>query len=379
MSTYRELLEAARVRVEEIDVATVAGLVDESEVVLLDVREPDETAQGVLPGALTIPRGLLETTVESAIGDRRSRIVVYCATGVRSVFAANTLADLGYSNALSMSGGFDGWKSEGRAFQVPDRLSGSQMARYRRHTLLPEVGEDGQRRLLDSSVLLVGAGGLGSPAGLYLAAAGVGRIGVVDLDVVDESNLQRQVMHNTSRLGQRKVDSARLTLTQLNPDVEVVAIPEWLDGTNALEIVEGWDVIVDGADNFATRYLLNDVSVKLGIPVVHGSIFRFEGQVSVFDPKDGPTYRDLLPEPPPPEFAPNCAEAGVLGVLPGIIGSLQALEAIKVLLGLGDVLRGRLLAFDALDLSFREFRIPTDPRNEVTWANREHIELGDYT
>jgi molybdopterin/thiamine biosynthesis adenylyltransferase len=276
-----------------------------------------------------------------------------------------------------MDGGFNRWKDEGRPWLVPTMLSAEQRTRYSRHLLLPEVGEDGQRRLLESRVLLLGAGGLGSPAALYLAAAGVGTIGIVDMDEVDASNLQRQILHNEDRVGERKVDSARKTLNALNPDVGVVTFDAHLGAGNVLDILDGFDVVIDGADNFPSRYLLNDASVKLGIPVVHGSIFRFEGQVTVFDPRRGPTYRDLLPEPPPPELAPSCAEAGVVGVLPGIIGSIQALEAIKLILGLGDSLCGRLLMFDALEASFREFRLEVDPDNPVTWDNRDRIELAE--
>ncbi|MDH3707510.1 MAG: molybdopterin-synthase adenylyltransferase MoeB, partial [Acidimicrobiia bacterium] len=297
------------------------------------------------------------------------------AGGVRSAFAAKTLAELGYTDVVSMEGGFNRWKDEGRDWRQPQTLGTDQRNRYQRHLLLPEVGEEGQLKLLDAKVLMLGAGGLGSPAALYLAAAGVGTIGIVDMDVVDESNLQRQILHNLDRVGDRKVDSAKKTLTLLNPDVNVVTYDVRLGADNIMDIVAGYDIVVDGADNFPSRYLLNDASVKLGIPVVHGSIFRFEGQVTVFDPRQGPTYRDMLPEAPPAEFAPSCAEAGVLGVLPGIVGSIQALEAIKLILGLGEPLRGRLVAFDALDMSFNEYRLRVDPQNEVTWENRERIEI----
>jgi molybdopterin/thiamine biosynthesis adenylyltransferase len=274
-----------------------------------------------------------------------------------------------------MAGGFGKWKDEGRAWKAPASLSPEQMNRYKRHLLLPEVGVEGQARLLGSKVLLLGAGGLGSPAALYLAAAGVGTLGIVDMDEVDASNLQRQILHNIDRIGDRKVDSAKKTLTLLNPDVDVVTYDTRLDADNILDIISGYDVIVDGADNFPSRYLLNDASVKLGIPVVHGSIFRFEGMVSVFHPIEGPTYRDMVPEPPPAELAPSCAEAGVLGVLPGIIGSIQALETIKILLGLGDALIGRILAVDTTEMTFRTFKLQADPSNPVTWANRDKIEI----
>ena len=296
---------------------------------------------------------------------------------MRSAFAARTLQELGYEQVVSMDGGFGRWKDEGRAWKTPVTLTPDQKHRYQRHILLPEVGTEGQAKLLDSKVLLLGAGGLGSPAALYLAAAGVGTLGIVDMDEVDASNLQRQILHNLDRIGDRKVDSAKKTLVALNPDVDVVTYDTRLSADNILDIIEGYDVIVDGADNFPSRYLLNDASVKLGIPVIHGSIFRFEGMVSVFHPLEGPTYRDMVPEPPPAELAPSCAEAGVLGVLPGIVGSIQALEAIKVLLGLGEPLIGRILSIDTTDMTFRTFKLRPDPANVVTYENRERIQVRD--
>ncbi len=298
-----------------------------------------------------------------------------CAGGARSAFAAQTLQMLDYVNVVSMEGGFNRWKDESRPWEIPKVLENSMRNRYQRHLLLPEIGETGQMKLLDSKVLCLGAGGLGSPAALYLTAAGVGTLGIVDMDVVDESNLQRQILHNQSRIGEPKVDSAKKTLTDLNRDVNVVTYDLRIDASNIESIISEYDVVVDGTDNFPVRYMLNDASVKLGIPVIHGSIFRFEGQVTVFDPKRGPTYRDMVPEPPPPELAPSCAEAGVLGVLPGIIGSLQALEAIKMLLDLGDPLIGRLLTFDATEMSFREFKLRKDPNLEITWENRDRIQI----
>jgi molybdopterin/thiamine biosynthesis adenylyltransferase/rhodanese-related sulfurtransferase len=346
-------------------------------VLVLDVREPDEYDQGALPGALHIPRGHLEAQIEGKATDRDQEIVVYCAGGVRSAFAAKTLQELGYTNVLSMAGGFGKWKDEGRAWRQPVTLTADQRNRYQRHLLLPEVGVEGQAKLLESKVLMLGAGGLGSPAALYLAAAGVGTIGIVDMDEVDESNLQRQILHNLDRVGLRKVESARQTITKLNPDVKVVTYDTRLDASNIMDIMSGYDIVVDGADNFPSRYLLNDASVKLGIPVVHGSIFRFEGMVSVFHPKEGPTYRDMVPEPPPAELAPSCAEAGVLGVLPGIVGSIQALETLKILLGLGDPLIGRILSVDTTEMSFRVFKLRPDPQNKVTWENRDLIQVRD--
>ena len=376
MASFRELLKATKAEIREVDTEAGQRLIDQG-ALLLDVREPDEHDQGAVPGAIHLVRGQLESNVESRIPDKATPIVVMCAGGARSAFAARTLAELGYTDVVSMDGGFNRWKDEGRPWAVPASLTADQRNRYQRHLLLPEVGEAGQLELLEARVLCLGAGGLGSPAALYLAAAGIGTLGIVDMDVVDESNLQRQILHNVDRIGDRKVDSARQALTALNPDVQVVTHDVRLSADNIVDIIAGYDVIVDGADNFPVRYLLNDASVKLGIPVVHGSIFRFEGQVTVFDPKSGPTYRDLLPEPPPPELAPSCAEAGVLGVLPGIIGSIQALEAIKLVLGHGDTLVGRLLAFDASELSFREYKLRPDPANPVTFANRDRIRIVD--
>ena len=376
MASFRELLQQAKAQIREVDTAAGEQLLADGWT-LLDVREPDEYEQGAITGSVHIPRGQLESSIENRVSDRSTPLVAMCAGGVRSAFAAVTLEQMGYTDVVSMDGGFNKWKDEGRDWQRPRTLSPDQRNRYQRHLLVPEVGEEGQIKLLDAKVLLLGAGGLGSPAALYLAAAGVGTIGIIDMDVVDESNLQRQILHNVDRVGDRKVDSAKKTLTALNPDVNVVTYDTRLGADNIMEILDGYDVVVDGADNFPSRYLLNDASVKLGIPVVHGSIFRFEGQVTVFDPRNGPTYRDMLPEPPPPEMAPSCAEAGVLGVLPGIVGSVQALEAIKLILGVGDSLRGRLVAFDALEMSFREFRLRPDPSNEVTYDNRDRIEIGE--
>ncbi|MEC9316536.1 MAG: molybdopterin-synthase adenylyltransferase MoeB [Actinomycetota bacterium] len=377
MTSFRELLAATRKQIREVDTAEAALLLQNGGTVL-DVREPEEFEQGALVGATHIPRGHLESQIETRIPDRDTQIVAYCAAGTRSAFVAKTLNELGYTKVVSMDGGFTKWKSEGRPWETPQALDPQQRNRYHRHLLLPEIGEEGQQQLLKAKVLLLGAGGLGSPAAMYLAAAGVGTLGIIDMDVVDESNLQRQVIHNTGRVGQRKVDSARQTITSLNPDIDVVTFDTRLGADNVLELIAGWDVVIDGADNFPSRYLLNDASVKLGIPVVHGSIFRFEGQVTVFDPSQGPTYRDYVPVPPPPELAPSCAEAGVLGVLPGVIGSLQALETIKLILDLGDSLRGRILAFDALEMTFREYKLRIDPENQVTYANRDRIEITEF-
>ena len=373
MASFRDLLSQAKSQITEVTPEDAEKRIAAGNVLVLDVREPDEYDQGALPNVLHIPRGHLEAQIEGKATDRDQEIVVYCAGGVRSAFAAKTLQELGYTNVLSMIGGFGRWKDEGRAWRQPVTLTPDQRNRYQRHLLLPEVGVEGQAKLLGAKVLMLGAGGLGSPAALYLAAAGIGTIGIVDMDEVDASNLQRQILHNIDRIGDRKVDSAKKTISLLNPDVNVVTYDTRLDASNIIDIISGYDVIVDGADNFPSRYLLNDASVKLGIPVVHGSIFRFEGMVSVFHPLEGPTYRDMVPEPPPAELAPSCAEAGVLGVLPGIIGSIQALEVIKLILGLGDSLAGRILAVDTTEMSFRTFKLQRDPSNPVTYANRDRI------
>jgi molybdopterin/thiamine biosynthesis adenylyltransferase/rhodanese-related sulfurtransferase len=377
MPSFRDLLADAKRQITEVETVDVEARLAKESLNVLDVREPDEFEQGALAGAIHIPRGHLEAQIETRIVDKSSPVVVYCAGGVRSAFATKTLQDLGYTNVVSMAGGFGKWKDEGRAWVTPVQLSAEQKNRYQRHLLLPEVGVGGQAKLLSSKVLLLGAGGLGSPAALYLAAAGVGTLGIVDMDEVDASNLQRQILHNIDRVGDRKVDSAKKTLTMLNPDVNVVTYDTRLAASNIIDIISGYDVIIDGADNFPSRYLLNDASVKLGIPVVHGSIFRFEGMVSVFHPLRGPTYRDMVPEPPPAELAPSCAEAGVLGVLPGIVGSIQALEAIKLLLDLGDSLIGRILSIDTTEMTFRTFKLQRDPNNVVTYDNRERIQVRD--
>ena len=343
MATFRDLLSQTKSRIREVDTATAEQAAAEPRAVVLDVREPDEYEQGALPGAVHIPRGHLESQIENRVADHDTPLVVYCAGGTRSAFAADTLSQLGYTNVVSMVGGFNKWKNEDRAWAAPRTLSPDQRNRYQRHLLLPEVGEEGQQKLLDAKVLLLGAGGLGSPAALYLAAAGVGTIGIIDMDVVDDSNLQRQILHNLDRIGDRKVDSAKKTLTLLNPDVDVVTYDTRL-----------------GADN------------------VLGSIFRFEGQATVFHPYVGPCYRCMIPEPPPAELAPSCAEAGVLGVLPGIIGSIQAMEAIKLILGLGDSLAGRILSYDSLEQSFRTFKVRRDPQCPACGDDAGEIVIAEY-
>jgi molybdopterin/thiamine biosynthesis adenylyltransferase/rhodanese-related sulfurtransferase len=379
MAGYRELLQQIREEIEEIGSARAHELVEEGEAAVVDVRERDEWEEGHLPRAVHIPRGNLESRIEGAVPDKSRPVLLYCASGNRSAFAAKTLEELGYENVVSLTGGFTHWKRNGFPFELPRALDEAKRRRYSRHLLIPEVGEEGQLKLLDSRVLLIGAGGLGSPASLYLAAAGVGTLGIVDDDAVDETNLQRQIVHSTERLGESKAESAKRTIEALNPDVDVKVFRERLTSENVDRILgEGWDVIVDGADNFPTRYLLNDASVWHGIPVVHGSIYRFEGQTTVFQPHEGPCYRCLFPQPPPPELAPSCAEGGVLGVLPGVIGSLQANEALKLSLGIGEPLVGRLLMFDALAGSFTEISLRRDPDCPVCGENPTITDYIDY-
>jgi molybdopterin/thiamine biosynthesis adenylyltransferase/rhodanese-related sulfurtransferase len=380
MPSYRELLQQVRAEIEEVDAPRARDLLDSIDPPLLvDVREQDEWNEGHLPGAVHVPRGNLESRIERAAPDRSRSIVLYCQSGNRSVFAAKTLEELGYENVVSLAGGFTDWKRNGFPTLLPRVLDPEKRSRYSRHLLIPEVGEEGQLKLLESRVLLVGAGGLGSPASLYLAAAGVGRLGIVDDDRVDASNLQRQIAHSTESLGEWKADSAKRTLEALNPDVDVVTYKERLTSENVDRILaDGWDVIIDGADNFPTRYLVNDASVFHDIPVVHGSIYRFEGQVTVFKPHEGPCYRCLFPQPPPPELAPSCAEGGVLGVLPGIIGSLQANEALKLALDIGESLSGRLLLFDALSTDFSEVTLRRDPNCPVCGEDPTITEYIDY-
>ena len=361
--TYSDLLQEVKASIRQVSLEDLHARQKAGEpITLVDVREKDEWRQGYIPGAVHIPRGFLEMQAESKLPDKSERIVTYCAAGVRSAFAAKVLLDLGYTNVESANPGFVQWKDRGFPVEQPVKLTETQLERYSRHILLPEVGEKGQKRLLESKVLLLGAGGLGSPAALYLAAAGVGTIGVIDGDVVDRSNLQRQILHGEQSVGLPKVESAAARMRDLNPDVRVLAWQERLTSENVDRIfdAEKWDVIVDGLDNFPTRYLVNDASVWKDIPVVHGSIFRFDGQVTVFWPKKGPCYRCLYPEPPPPHLAPSCAEAGVLGVLPGMIGTLQATEAVKIILGQGDPLVGRLLTYDSLKMQFRSLKLRRD-------------------
>jgi molybdopterin/thiamine biosynthesis adenylyltransferase/rhodanese-related sulfurtransferase len=377
MPSYRDLLQQVRSEIEEVDAAGARELLDSALVV--DVRELDEWTEGRIPGAIHIPRGFLESRIEQAAPDKSQPILLYCAAGNRSAFAAKSLEELGYEHVVSLSAGYTDWKRNGFPTELPRSLDAAKRQRYSRHLLIPEVGEEGQLKLLDARVLLIGAGGLGSPASLYLAAAGVGRLGIVDNDRVDATNLQRQIAHSTHTLGDWKVDSAKATIGALNPDVDVKTYRERLTSENVDRILaDGWDVIVDGADNFPTRYLVNDAAVWHDLPVVHGSIYRFEGQVTVFTPHVGPCYRCLFPTPPPPELAPSCAEGGVLGVLPGIIGSLQASEALKLALGIGETLAGRLLLFDALAAEFSEVTLRRDPDCPVCGEHPTITEYIDY-
>ncbi len=360
--SYSELISEVRKKIRIVSLEEVRKRQEErAPMVLLDVREKEEARAGFIPGAVLVPRGFLEIQIEQKLPDKSAPIVVYCAGGTRSALAAKTLMEMGYTAVESANPGFVRWKDLGFPVEVPPALTDAQRDRYSRHLLLPEVGEVGQAKLLASKVLLLGAGGLGSPAALYLAAAGVGTLGLVDGDVVDASNLQRQILHATSRVGTPKVDSAEKTLTDLNPDVKIVKYQERVTSDNVDRIFADYDVVVDGCDNFPTRYLVNDASVFLKKPVVHGSIFRFEGQVTVFDPaRGGPCYRCLYPEPPPPHLAPSCQEAGVLGILPGVVGVIQATEAIKLLLGKGTSLVGRLLTYDSLRMRFGELKLRRD-------------------
>jgi molybdopterin/thiamine biosynthesis adenylyltransferase/rhodanese-related sulfurtransferase len=382
----REIMRRARQQVPEWSPTQVNEAMaqqreagpDNQEVVLVDVREKLEWNEGYIPGAIHVPRGYLELQIEEAVPDKSKTVVLYCAGGVRSLMAGSTLKQMGYQNAISMSGGFGQWKANGYKFVQPRLMSEAQTKRYSRHMLVPEVGEAGQFKLLDSRVLLIGAGGLGSPAAYYLAAAGVGTIGIIDADVVEESNLQRQIIHNTQRIGQYKAESARETIEALNPDVKVITYIERLDESNVARIIADYDVILDGTDNFPTRYLLNDAAIIANKPVVHGSVFRFEGQLTVFKPYEGPCYRCLYPEPPPIALAPSCAEAGVLGVLPGIIGLLQATETIKLLLNIGEPLVGRLMTYDALAGEFNELRLYRDPECPACGEHAHPEDLPTY-
>lgn len=384
MATYQDLLQQTKQQIKNIDLNEANQLRREG-AILIDIREADEVEQGMIDGAVHIPRGFLESRIEQIATDKSAPLVVYCAGGARSVFGARALEDLGYTDVASMDGGFNAWKTATLPWSKPATFTPDQRRRYSRHFLLPEVGEAGQHKLLNTKVLLIGAGGLGSPSALYLAAAGIGTLGIIDDDIVDDSNLQRQIAHSTERIGMPKVESARAAIEALNPDVRVVTYQTRLDKENILDIFGGYDIILDGTDNFSTRYLINDACVLLGKPNVHGSIFRFEGQSTVFDPPNGPCYRCIFPDPPPPDLAPNCAEGGVLGVLPGIIGLIQSTEVLKIALGIGSTLSGRLLMYDALEEEFRELILDRDPNcpmcgdhGPMNLADIEYTEVGCF-
>ena len=377
--TFKQIADEARKAVPEVSVEDVAKMLKiERQPVLVDVREKEEYREGHLPGALSVPRGFLEMQIEEKVADKNAKIVAYCQSGTRSLLAGKLLQDMGYADVVSMTGGYGAWKSSGKQWEQDFQFSQEQLNRYSRHFLLSEVGEAGQARLLQAKVLCLGAGGLGSPVAFYLAAAGVGTIGLVDNDVVDLSNLQRQILHTNDRIGMPKTESAKLTLTALNPDVNVVEHRVRLDSSNVLEIFKDYDIIVDGCDNFPTRYLVNDACVMLDKPNVHGSIFQFEGQATVFKPKVGPCYRCLFPEPPPPGMAPSCQEAGVLGVLPGLVGCIQALETIKLILGAGDPLIGKLAHIDTLGMNIRVLKLRRDPKCPMCGDAPTITELIDY-
>jgi sulfur-carrier protein adenylyltransferase/sulfurtransferase len=378
--SFQDIMAEARKEVREVTPQQVNDLLTNNgkSHVLLDVRESDEWRQGHLEGALPLPRGFLEIKVETAIPDKNAPIIAYCAGGVRSLLAAKAMKEMGYQNVSSMSGGYTAWKNGGFKWVQDFQYTPEQLIRYSRHFLLPEVGEEGQAKLLQAKALLVGAGGLGSPAAYYLAAAGVGTLGIIDNDVVDISNLQRQILHTNDRVGTPKVESAKQTLEALNPDVKVIPYQAKLTSENIMDIIKNYDLVVDGCDNFPTRYLVNDACVLAGKPNVHGSIFQFEGQATVFYPGKGPCYRCLYPEPPPAEMAPSCAEAGVLGVLPGLIGVIEALEAIKIILGKGDTLVGRLVHFNTLTMEINTLKLRRDPSCPVCGDNPTIHQLIDY-
>ncbi|WP_394837380.1 molybdopterin-synthase adenylyltransferase MoeB [Pendulispora rubella] len=387
-TTYTDLLADVKKTTKEVSLDELKKRLAAGEkITLLDVREKEEYRAGYIPGAISIPRGFLEMQVESKLPEKGAKIVAYCAGGTRSALAAATLQQLGYTNVETAMPGFVRWKDVGYPVETPPQLTDAQRDRYSRHILLPEVGEVGQARLLKSKVLLLGAGGLGSPAALYLAAAGVGTLGIVDADTVDASNLQRQILHSTSRVGMTKVESAAKAIAEINPDVKVIGHEERLTSENVERLFGDYELVVDGTDNFPTRYLVNDASVWMGKPIVHGSIFRFDGQATTFLPpkaaekfgrQSGPCYRCLYPEPPPPHLAPSCQEAGVLGILCGIVGTLQATEAIKLLLGKGDLLAGRLITYDSLKMQFRELKLRKDPNCPVCGPNPTIKEYIDY-
>ena len=379
MASFQDHLQEIKGLIQEISVDELnQRLETNADLTVLDIREPSEHANGVIEGSKLVPRGFLELKIESLCPDRNAAIAVCCAGGVRSALGAHSLQQLGYTKVTSVAGGIGAWGRAGYPLAHPKQMNEAQLARYARQIILPQLGEEGQIKLLESRVLCVGAGGLGSPTALYLAAAGIGTLGIIDNDKADLSNLQRQILHNEAVVGKSKVDSARATLSALNSDIEIKTYETRLTSENVMEIFKDYDLVVDGTDNFPTRYLINDACVFLGIPNVHGSIFHFDGQCTVFNHEDGPCYRCLYPEPPPPELAPSCAEAGVLGAICGVVGTMQAVEVLKLLTGTGNLLKGRLVSFDALQMSFRELKIRADPNCPVCGTSPTITELIDY-
>ena len=378
--TSKNILDEARAQIKAIDIDEARRMVENSGATIVDVRESDEWRQGHIPNALGIPRGFLELRVEEKIPDHKAPIIMQCASGTRSLLAARALREMGYENIYNLTGGFNAWKDRGLPWTADRQFTADELTRYSRHFVIPEVGEKGQAKLLDAKVLLLGAGALGSSSALYLAAAGVGTLGLVDFDVVDLSNLQRQIIHTTDRVGMAKTESAEKTLKSLNPSVKVNRHDVRLSSENVMEIIKDYDVVVNCGDNFPTRYLINDACVFSGKPLVDGAIFRFEGNATVFFPaKGGPCYRCLYPEPAPPDMAPSCAEAGVLGALPGIIGSIEALEAIKLIIGAGESLMGRMVYFDTLSKDYvRMLKIRRDPDCPVCGDHPTQTRLIDY-
>jgi sulfur-carrier protein adenylyltransferase/sulfurtransferase len=373
--TYNNLLKDTKRQIQETGVTEAYEfLQSHPQARLIDVREKNEWDEGYVPGAIHVPRGFLESRIEDAVSDKDTTLLLYCAGGIRSAFAAKTLQEMGYTDVTSVAGGYGAWKNAGLPITKPRSLTKEQQKRYSRHTLVPEVGEAGQLKLLDTKVLLIGAGGLGAPNAFYLAAAGVGTLGIIDNDIVEESNLQRQIIHTLERVGQYKADSAAKAIAALNPDVQVNVYKDRLTAENIERILPQYDIVVDGTDNFETRYLVNDFAVKYRKPVVHASILSFNGQLTVLRPYEGPCYRCIYPDPPPASMAPNCSEAGVLGVLPGVIGLLQANEALKLALGIGESLAGRFLLFDALDAEFTTLKLRRDP---LCVACGENADLDD--
>jgi len=379
--TSKNIIDEARSQIKQVDIDEARKMLERPGTVLIDVRESDEWRQGHIPQAIGIPRGFLELRVEEKVPDHNVPVILQCASGTRSLLAARTLREMGYAKVYNLVGGFNAWKDRGLPFVADRQFTPEELTRYARHFVIPEVGEKGQAKLLDAKVLLLGTGALGSPSALYLAAAGVGTIGLIDFDVVDLSNLQRQIIHTAERVGMLKTESAQKSINALNPGVKVIRHDVRLTSENALDVVKDYDVVVNCGDNFPARYLINDTCVLLKKPLVDGAIYRFEGNATVFYPdQGGPCYRCLYPEPAPADLAPSCAEAGVMGALPGLIGSIEALEAIKLIIGAPNPLIGRMIYFDTL--SERDFvrmlRIKRDPKCPVCGDHPTQKGLIDY-